>query len=62
MNHIEIYKTSNALVSQRWYWRVRNQNGEIVTDGGEGYYSKWNAKRSAKKLFPQLEIKKDVWR
>jgi uncharacterized protein YegP (UPF0339 family) len=36
-------------------WRVRliGGNGEIITTS-EAYFSKWNAKRAARRVFPNL--------
>lgn len=33
-----------------WRWRLVAANGETIADSGEGYDSKWNAKRSAWRL------------
>lgn len=33
----------------QWYWRLKAQNGRIICDGAEGYCSKWNAKRAARR-------------
>ena len=59
-NYIEVYKApSAALIKNRWYWRVIDgHNSKIVSIGGEGYYSAWNAKRAATKQFPGLEVKR----
>lgn len=52
--HVEIYKGRD----KREPWRVRlvGRNGEILSVS-EGYYSKWNAKRAARKVFPDLELR-----
>jgi uncharacterized protein YegP (UPF0339 family) len=42
----EYFQAVNGL----WYWRVIAQNKKVVATGGEGYASKSNAKRSAKRL------------
>jgi uncharacterized protein YegP (UPF0339 family) len=42
--HIEVTKGK-----RRWYWRVVAENGQIILTS-EKYYSKWNAKRAAKRL------------
>lgn len=46
MGKIEIYQ---GVLSQ-WYWRYRARNGQIMADGSEGYASKSNARRAAKRL------------
>jgi len=35
--------------SDKWYWRRRASNGKIVTAGGQGFASKWNAQRAARR-------------
>ena len=42
----EIYKDK----ARKWRWRLVANNGKIVADGGEGYYSKFNVKRAIKKF------------
>lgn len=32
-----------------WYWRYRARNGKITCDGSEGYSTKSNAVRAARK-------------
>ena len=54
MNTIQIFKGAGGR--QRWRFRVVSSNGQIVA-ASEGYYSKWNAKRAAKKLHPGLAIR-----
>ena len=39
-----------------WYLRLVSDNGQVLTIS-EGYYSKWNAKRAAKKIFPLLPLR-----
>lgn len=46
---IEIYFSTKSGADM-FYIRVVAANGEIVADGAEGYASKSNAKRAAKKL------------
>lgn len=54
MNTVQIYRGHG--VRQRWRWRVVSSNGQIVAQG-EAYATKWNAKRSARKLYPGLAIR-----
>lgn len=51
--HVEIFKGEG-----REPWRVRlvGRNGEIL-NVSEGYFSKWNAKRAARRVFPNLELR-----
>jgi uncharacterized protein YegP (UPF0339 family) len=55
---VEIYQSGSDKPVWRWmwYWRLKSANGEIVAQS-EGYVTKWNAKRSARKLFPAYEIR-----
>lgn len=41
---------------QKWYLRLKGGNHETLNTS-QGYATKWNAKRAAKKVFPNLEIK-----
>lgn len=50
--HVEIFKGGGR---QPWYVRLVAANGQTLSIS-EGYYSKWNAKRAAKRMFPGLEI------
>lgn len=38
-----------------WYVRLVSENGEILAVS-EGYVTKWNAKRAAKKNFPMTKL------
>ena len=42
-------------------WRVRlvASNGRTLSIS-EGYYSRWNAKRAARRMYPGLEVKEVV--
>lgn len=46
------------LISDRrgkWYLRLVGANGEILAHS-ESYFSKWNAKRAARKNFPGKRV------
>ena len=47
--HIEIYRESGL---RKWRWRRKSGNGKITETPGQGYVTKWNAKRSARKAHP----------
>jgi uncharacterized protein YegP (UPF0339 family) len=54
--HVEIFKSRNY--PQRvhpWYVRLVADNGSKLATS-EGYFSKWNARRAAKRMFPELEV------
>jgi uncharacterized protein YegP (UPF0339 family) len=38
-----------------WYLRLVAENGETLAHS-EGYVTKWNAKRAAKKNFPEAKL------
>lgn len=40
--HFEIFRDSRG----DWRWRLRAGNGRVIADSGEGYASRWNAKRA----------------
>jgi uncharacterized protein YegP (UPF0339 family) len=50
---VEVFKGKGRILPG-WYYRVRADNGRILTVS-EGYVTKWNAKRAARKLFPMVE-------
>lgn len=41
---------------KEWYVRLKAGNHETLNTS-EGFATKWNAKRHAKKIFPNLEVK-----
>ena len=49
---IEIFKGEGI---HPWYVRLVAKNGETLATS-EGYFSKWNAKRAASRMFPRLEV------
>lgn len=51
---VEIFKGQGHV--QNWYVRLVSGNNKVL-NVSEGYFSKWNAKRAAKKTFPGVEIK-----
>lgn len=52
-HYVEIYKDS----AEQWRWRkVSIFNGDLVANSGESFYSKFNAKRAAKKANPETTI------
>ncbi len=48
--HVQIFRSNHG-----WYVRLIAANGEKLTVS-EAYYSKWNAKRAARRVFPNLPI------
>lgn len=44
---VEVYRDKAG----RWRWRAIAKNGKTISDSGEGYRTKWNAKRSARRTF-----------
>lgn len=58
MSNIELFRRHEDPL-RHWSWRVRADNGRVVTTAGEGYFSKWNAKRAALKTNPTL-TKRDI--
>ena len=53
MTVVQIFKGKGA---QPWYVRLVSSNGQVLTTS-EGYFSKWNAKRAARRMFPGTVIK-----
>jgi len=49
---VQIFKGNGR---QPWYIRLVSGNGQILNIS-EGYFSKWNAKRAARKVFPDIRI------
>jgi uncharacterized protein YegP (UPF0339 family) len=54
---VHIYKGAGL---RNWRVRLVADNGSILAIS-EGYYSRWNARRAAKRMFPLLPVK-DVQR
>ena len=50
---IELFKGKGV---QPWFLRLVAANGQTIAIS-EGYYSKWNAKRAARKVLPGFELK-----
>lgn len=52
MNIVQVFKGSGL---QPWFVRLVSANGQVLAVS-EGYLTKWNAKRAARKNFPGLQI------
>lgn len=52
---IEIYRRQGIL--KRWSWRRIAGNNRITETPAQGYVSRYNAKRSARKAHPDDEIR-----
>lgn len=50
--HVELFKGTGV---QPWYLRLVGSNGATLAVS-EGYFSKWNAKRAARKNFPGIPL------
>ena len=48
-DEIEVYQDR----AKEWRWRLIAPNGEIIADSNEGYDSKYNANRAAKRVFAE---------
>lgn len=53
MNTLQLFKGEGR---QPWYLRLVSPNGQVLVLS-EGYFSKWNAKRAARKNFPGVPLK-----
>jgi len=51
-NIVQLYRGSGL---RNWRIRLVSENGRILAVS-EGYFSKWNAKRAAKTMFPDHKI------
>jgi uncharacterized protein YegP (UPF0339 family) len=49
---VQIFKGKGR---QPWYVRLVSSNGQTLSVS-EGYFSKWNAKRAAKRMFSDVKI------
>ncbi len=47
---IEVTETKNPLRVQRFRWRIRHQNGQIIATSGEFFHSRRHAHVMARKL------------
>jgi hypothetical protein len=50
---IELFRESGL---KRWRWRRIADNGQTVETPGQGFATKWNAKRSARRAHPDDPI------
>ena len=50
---VEIFK-GNGL--QPWFVRLKAANDQVLSIS-EGYFSKYNAKRAARRMYPKIEMK-----
>lgn len=62
MSKFVIYK-SKLSKRRNWYWHFKSSNGLIQADSGEGYLTRWNAKRGLKRFIDsvktaEIQIKK----
>jgi len=53
MRRVQVYRGKGIV--QPWRYRVVAANGEVV-ESSEGYFSKWNAKRAARRNHPDLIV------
>lgn len=56
---VEIYPEGGKKLKSResgWRWRVVGGNGQTMAASGQGYSSKYNAKRAARRLYPDTEL------
>ena len=56
MTTVHIFKGHGL---QPWYVRLVSDNGQVLVIS-EGYFSKWNAKRAARRMFPGVQIREVV--
>lgn len=49
---VQLFKGSGI---QPWYLRLVSSNGQVLAVS-EGYFSKWNAKRAARRNFPDIPL------
>ena len=57
--YVEIFPSKITVYPgkrQKWYVRLKGGNHETMNTS-QGYVSKWNAKRAAKRMFPTLPRK-----
>lgn len=53
---IEVYRTRAVRRSQRWAWRMRATNGQIVATSGEGYTDRGHAVSMALRIARGVEV------
>jgi uncharacterized protein YegP (UPF0339 family) len=41
--------TKQSEADGLWYWHLKSANGKVVADGAEGYASRGNARRAARR-------------
>ncbi len=50
MPRLEIYRSRSLRLSQRWRWRLRAVNGQVIAESGEGYASREHADHMGRKV------------
>jgi uncharacterized protein YegP (UPF0339 family) len=56
MSYLEVYR-EGGLFGRKWRWRRKAENGKTIAAGGQGFTTKWSAKRSASREYPSDEVR-----
>lgn len=56
MTSLDVTQVYRDTTRREWRWRRVSPNGKIIATSGEGYKSKWWAKRQAKRLNPGTRV------
>lgn len=54
MAYLQVFRERRQL---RWRWHRKSENGRIIAASGQGFVSKWSAKRSAHREYPNDELR-----
>jgi uncharacterized protein YegP (UPF0339 family) len=49
---VQVYQGDDGF----WYWQLKAENGEIISDSAEGYHQKGDAISMAENLNPNAEF------
>ena len=53
--HVELYLDAD----QQWRWRRTAANGEIIADGGEGYFNRDDCLEMSERVNPGIPIEQE---
>jgi hypothetical protein len=56
MAYLVVFREGGRL-RRKWRWHRKAANGRIIATSGQGFTTKWSAKRSALREYPDDELK-----
>jgi uncharacterized protein YegP (UPF0339 family) len=56
MAYLKVFR-EGGLLRRKWRWHRKSANGRTIATSGQGFTTRWSAKRSAKREYPNDELK-----